>query len=99
LKKLANKAVNKICSEKYENLEVVLEGEKFVEGEKGVDKFELEGLLVSPDANLIVEAKKSLREEHAMKIVSTAENALKYWDKIRLRANGQLPSVQERAVI
>ncbi len=58
------------------------------------------GLLVSPDVILIVEARKSLREEHVEKIVSTAENAVKYWEKVRLRANGfQLPSVHEREVI
>jgi hypothetical protein len=96
----ANIAVESIFSKRYKNLHIVLEGEKFVEGEKGVDKFELDGLLVSPDVILIVEARKSLREEHVEKIVSTAENAVKYWEKVRLRANGfQLPSVHEREVI
>ncbi len=34
------------------------------------------------------------------KIVSTAENAVKNWEKVRLRANGfQLPSVHECEVI
>ena len=79
-------------------MEVALQGESFTEGEKGKDKFEIDGLLVARESKivLVVEAKKSLRDYHVEQVLSTARNTTLYWDKVVLRsATVVLPKIEE----
>ena len=96
----ANKDVLTIFSKMFVGLKLVLECESFVEGDKGRDEFEVDGLLVAANAVIIVEAKRSLREEHVHQVLQTANNVTKYWEAVKLRArDADWPRIEECEII
>ena len=96
----ANKAVHKIFSPSINDLELVLEGKSFIMGDKGEDKFEIDGLFVSSKRVLVVEAKRSLREGHVDQIQRTAGNVTKYWEDVKLSApQASWPNIDEIEMI
>ena len=96
----ANNAVMTIFSKLYADLKLVLEGVKFVEGDKGKDTFEVDGLLVASKAVVVVEAKIALRESHVDQVINTAGNITKYWSNVKLKApDAGWPRIEECELI
>jgi hypothetical protein len=92
--------VLRIFSEICADLKLVLKGEKFVEGDKSKNKFEVDGLLVASDTVFVVEAKKSIRLKHVDQVLKTTTHIVNYWDKVKLRApSANWPKVEECQVI
>ncbi len=96
----ANIAVLRIFSDLCVGLKLVLQGERFVEGDQGKDKFEVDGLLVASDTVFVVEAKRCVRLEQVDQIRNTTNHVVNYWDKVKLRApSANWPEVEECQVI
>lgn len=96
----ANRAVLTIFSKLYADLKLVLQGVSFVVGDKGKDKFEVDGLLLGSNVVVLVEAKRALRESHVDQVVNTAGNIIKYWDMVKLKAPDEnWPRIEECELI
>ncbi len=96
----ANKGVLTVFSKLYPDLNLVLQGVSFVEGVKGKDKFEVDGLLLASNVVVVVEAKRALRESHVDQVVNTAGNMTKYWDAVKLKAPDAVwPRIEECKLI
>ena len=89
-----------IFSKLYPDLKLVLQGVSFVEGDKGKDKFEVDGLLLASNVVVLVEARRALRESHVDQVVNTAGNITKYWDMVKLKdPDAVWPRIEECELI